>query len=152
MTETENKQNQEQQPALPIDPVNPITGEVETRQPEPEDEELIPIPEGDDDGSLAFLQIPSDASRRQFNCPETTQQKLVNTTFWLIDFYEEIKTKYGFKMLIKVKPSKDAPESEARKFFTNCEDIKYVMRQIKRRNAFPRKVTLRANGNHYFFE
>jgi hypothetical protein len=151
MTETENKQNQEQQPALPIDPVNPITGEVETRQPEPEDEP-IPIPEGDDDGSLAFLQIPSDASRRQFNCPETTQQKLVNTTFWLIDFYEEIKTKYGFKMLIKVKPSKDAPESEARKFFTNCEDIKYVMRQIKRRNAFPRKVTLRANGNHYFFE
>lgn len=27
----------------------------------------------EDDGTLAFLNIPSDASRRQFNCPEVTQ-------------------------------------------------------------------------------
>lgn len=56
------------------------------------------------------------------------------------------------RTLVKMKPEPKAPESEARKFFTNCEDIKYILRQIKKRNAFPRKVTLRANGNHYFFE
>lgn len=148
MTEEKNEQQ------MPVDPVNPITGEIETppQETQEQEEETIPIPEGDDDGSLAFLQIPSDATRRQFNCPEITQQKLVNTSFWIIDYYEEVKTKYGMRTLVKMKPEPKAPESEARKFFTNCEDIKYILRQIKKRNAFPRKVTLRANGNHYFFE
>jgi len=27
-----------------------------------------------DDGTLAFLNIPSDPNSKQFNCPETTQQ------------------------------------------------------------------------------
>lgn len=117
-----------------------------------EDDSPLPIPEGDDDGSLAFLQIQSDPQRRQFNCPEITQQKLVNTTFWVDDYYKDIKTKFGLRYLVKIKPTKDAPDSEAKKFFTNCEDIKYVLRQIDRMNAFPRRVTLRANGNRYFFE
>lgn len=34
-----------------------------------------------DDGSLAFLNIPRDESNRSFNCDETTQSKLVNTSF-----------------------------------------------------------------------
>lgn len=84
MTEEKNEQQ------MPVDPVNPITGKIETQPQttqEPE-EETIQIPEGDDDGSLAFLQIPNDTTRRQFNCPEITQQKLVNTSFWIIDYYE----------------------------------------------------------------
>lgn len=39
-----------------------------------------------DDGSLAFLNIPRDGSSRSFNCDETTQSKLVNTSFWVTDF------------------------------------------------------------------
>lgn len=37
--------------------------------------------ERQDDGSLAFLQIPRDENSRSFNCDETTQSKLVNTEF-----------------------------------------------------------------------
>ena len=44
-----------------------------------EEKECINPPE--DDGSLAWLHIPSDASRRQFNCPGVTQQKLVNAYY-----------------------------------------------------------------------
>ena len=34
----------------------------------------------EDDGSLDFLKIPADETNKHFNCPETTQQKLINLT------------------------------------------------------------------------
>ena len=95
-----------------------------------------------DDGSLAFLNIPRDESNRSFNCDETTQSKLVNTSFWVCDFIEELPTRF----------SKNSPEADAKKFFTGSADILYVCQEIKKRNAFPRRVTLRGNGNRYWFE
>lgn len=41
---------------------------------------------------------------------------------------------------------------EAKKFFTNSSEIKYILQEIKKRNAFPRKVTMRASGTRYYFE
>ena len=106
-----------------------------------------------DDGSLAFLNIAPDPANKHFNCSETTQQKLVNTSFWVIDYIENVKTKFGeSRFLIKVKPEKDSPESEARKFFSNSAEIKYVLKKIRELNAFPRRVTLRASGTRYYFE
>lgn len=114
--------------------------------------------QGEDDGSLAFLRIPRDESSRSFNCDETTQSKLVNTTFWVVDFIEEVPTRFskskGTKgqMLVKIKMSKDDLESNAKKFFTGSSDILYVLKKIKELKAFPRRVTLRSNGNRYYFE
>ena len=111
-----------------------------------------------DDGSLAFLNIPRDESNRSFNCDETTQSKLVNTSFWVCDFIEEVPTRFsktkGTKgqTLVKIKPDKNSPEADAKKFFTGSADILYVCQEIKKRNAFPRRVTLRGNGNRYWFE
>ena len=45
-----------------------------------------------DDGSLSFLNIPRDEKSRSFNCDETSQSKLVNTTFWVVDYIEEVPT------------------------------------------------------------
>lgn len=112
----------------------------------------------EDDGSLAFLNIPRDESNRSFNCDETTQSKIVNTTFWVVDFLEEVPTRFskskGTKgqTLVKIKPNKESPEADAKKFFTGSADILYVLKKIKELNAFPRKVTLRGNGNRYWFE
>lgn len=120
-------------------------------------EEMNNIPK-EDDGSLAFLNIPRDENSRSFNCDETTQSKLVNTTFWVVDFIEEVPTRFskakGVKgqTLVKIKPSKDSLESDAKKFFTGLSDILYVLKKIKEMNKFPRKVTLRGNGNRYYFE
>lgn len=114
--------------------------------------------QGEDDGSLAFLRIPRDESSRSFNCDETTQSKLVNTTFWVVDFIEEVPTRFskskGTKgqTLVKIKMSKDDWESNAKKFFTGSSDILYVLKKIKELKAFPRRVTLRSNGNRYYFE
>ncbi len=106
-----------------------------------------------DDGSLAFLQIPGDANNRHFNCPETTQQKLINLSFWVIDYVESVKTKFGEnRFVVKIKMNQDDKDSDARKFFTNSQEIKYVLQRIKELNAFPRKVTMRAAGTRYFFE
>jgi hypothetical protein len=116
-------------------------------------EEMNNIPK-EDDGSLAFLNIPRDENSRSFNCDETTQSKLVNTTFWVVDFIEEVPTRFskakGVKgqTLVKIKPSKDSLESDAKKFFTGSSDILYVCQEIKKRNAFPRRVTLRGNGSY----
>ena len=106
-----------------------------------------------DDGSLSFLNIQPDEANKHFNCPETTQQKLINLQFWLIDFIEDVKTKFGAnRFLVKIKFKKDDPESEAKKFFTNSSEIKYILQEIKKRNAFPLKVTMRASGTRYYFE
>lgn len=109
--------------------------------------------EMNDDGSLSFLHIPQDESNKHFNCKETKQQQLTNLTFWVIDFIENIKTKFGAeRFLVKIKFEKDAPDSDAQKFFTNSTEIKYVLREIKKRKAFPRRVTMRASGTRYYLE
>lgn len=111
-----------------------------------------------DDGSLEFLKIPRDENNRSFNCDETTQSKLVNTTFWIVDFIEDVPTKFskakGVKgqTLAKIKPERDSPDSAAKKFFTGSADILYVLQKVKEMNKFPRRVTLRGNGNRFYFE
>ena len=111
-----------------------------------------------DDGSLEFLKIPRDEKSRSFNCSETSQSKLVNTTFWVVDFIEEVPTRFskakGTKgqTLVKIKPQKDSPESEAKKFFTGSADILYICQKIRELDKFPRRVTMRSNGNRYYFE
>lgn len=106
-----------------------------------------------DDGSLAFLKIEPDKGTRFFNCPETTQQKLINLSFFVIDYIDDVKTKFGNeRFLVKIKFNLDDKEGEARKFFTNSSEIKYVLGKIKELNAFPRKVTMRASGTRYFIE
>jgi hypothetical protein len=106
-----------------------------------------------DDGSLSFLSIPEDVNSRRFNCPETSQQKLINTSFWVCDYLEDMKTKFGGnRFLVKIKNNKDDSDSDAKKFFTNSQEIKYVLVKIRELNAFPRKVTMRASGTRYYFE
>ena len=111
----------------------------------------------EDDGSLAFLNIPRDENSRSFNCDETTQSKLVNTSFWVVDFIEEVPTRFSKskgtagQTLVKIKPERDCPDSYARKFFTGSAEILYVLKKIREMDAFPRKVTLRGSGNRYYF-
>lgn len=68
-----------------------------------------------DDGSLSFLNIQPDEANKHFNCPETTQQKLINLQFWLIDFIEDVKTKFGAnRFLVKIKLRKTTPKAKRR--------------------------------------
>ena len=112
----------------------------------------------EDDGSLAFLKIPRDENSRSLPGDEIKQSKIVNTSFWVFDFLEDIPTRFSKQKgtsgqtLVQIRPRKDNPDSEAQKFFTGSTDILYVLREIKKRKAFPRKVTLRANGNRFYFE
>lgn len=111
-----------------------------------------------DDGSLAFLNIPRDENSRSLKGDTIKQSKLVNMTYWVFDFLEEVPTRFsktkGTKgqTLVQVRPKKESPESEAIKFFTGSSDMLYVLREIKKRNAFPRRVTIRGDGNRYWFE
>ena len=77
-----------------------------------------------DDGSLAFLQIEPDANNKHFNCSEITQQKLINLSFWVIDFLDDVKTKFGTgRFLVKIKFNKEDPDKDARKFY-------YLLRRL----------------------
>lgn len=112
-------------------------------------------PKGEDDGTLAFLNIPQDETNIHFNCPETTQQKLINLSFYVVRFIDGIKTKFGTeRFIVKIRHLDNSPDKPGKeeKFFTNSSEIKYVLREIKKRNAFPRKVTMRASGTRYYFE
>jgi len=106
-----------------------------------------------DDGSLSFLKIQPDTTNKHFNCSEITQQKLINLSFWVIDYLDDVKTKFGNnRFLVKIKFNQNDPDCEARKFFTNSHEIKYVLGKINEMSAFPRKVTMRASGTRYYFE
>ena len=106
----------------------------------------------EDDGSLEFLHIPQDENNKHFNCRETTQQQLINREFWVFDYIENVKTKFGAeRFLVKIKFNRDDKEEDARKFFTNSQEIKNVLKEIRKRDKFPRKVTMNASGTRYYF-
>lgn len=96
-----------------------------------------------DDGSLAFLNIPRDESNRSFNCDETTQSKLVNTSFWVCDFIEDVPTRFsktkGTKgqTLVKIKPDRNSPEADAKKFFTGQPTFSTFVRKSRSATPFP---------------
>lgn len=122
------------------------------------EDNIIKTDNSEDDGSLAFLKIPRDVNSRSFNCDETTQSKLVNTQFWVVDFIEDVPTRFtkqkGTKgqTLVKIKKNKDSPDSEAKKFFTGSQDILYICQRLRDMDKFPRRVTMRGNGNRFWFE
>lgn len=102
-----------------------------------------------DDGSLAFLNIATEQTLKYFNCLEIKQSDLVNLTFTIEDYLSDLKTKHGEgRYLVKI----TTQEGATRKFFTNSQDIKFVLDKIRELNAFPRRVTLKKNGQRYFFE
>lgn len=47
-----------------------------------------------DDGSLACLNIPRNADSRSFNCDVITQSKLCNREFYVLDYIEDVPTRY----------------------------------------------------------
>lgn len=106
-----------------------------------------------DDGSLSFLKIKPNEQSKHFNGKEVTQQSLINTSFWICDYVKDVKTKYGEgRYLVKAKNELNDTESQSFKFFTNSQDIKYILDKIAELNAFPRKVTMRMKGNYYYVE
>lgn len=109
--------------------------------------------EMEDDGTLGALKIPVDKDSRYFNCSEINQQRLLNLSFWVINYISGVKTKFGDnRTVVLIKFDLKDSESNSKKFFTNSHEIKYVLEQIKEMNKFPRKVTMRASGNRYYFE
>lgn len=82
----------------------------------------------------------------------------MNTSFWVFDFLEDVPTRFSKakgtagQTLVQIRPERNSPEAESRKFFTGSQEILYVLREIKKLGKFPRKVTLRGNGNRYWFE
>ena len=76
----------------------------------------------------------------------------------MTDFIEEVPTRFskakGAKgqTLVKIKSDKDNPKSDAKKFFTGSAEILYILQKIKEMKDFPRRVTLRVNGNRDYFE
>lgn len=121
-------------------------------------EEVKNNAEMEDDGTLSFLKIPRDENSRSLKGDEVKQSKIVNTSFWVFDYLEDVPTRFSRskgksgQTLVQIRPSKDSPESDAQKFFTGSSDILYVLQKIREMKKFPRLVTLRADGNRYYFE
>ena len=116
-------------------------------------ERFVNTPDGDD-GGLQCLNIPPNPNRNYFNCRETTQGRLQNSTFYVIDFQEVKKTKFGVnqKYVVKIKDRLNDPESAAQKFFTGSKDIIYILDKLREMDKLPRRVTLRGSGMNYWFE
>lgn len=49
----------------------------------------------EDDGSLAFLNIPRDENSRSLKGDDVKQTRIVNTTFWVFDFLEDVPTRFS---------------------------------------------------------
>lgn len=108
---------------------------------------------------LSDLNIPKDETNMFFNCPQEKQSNLVNRTFLVCDYREGVETRFSRqggekkgKTLVFIKFHANDPESESRKFFTGSKDILYTLRQLGERNAFPCQVTLKMDGQRFWFE
>lgn len=55
----------------------------------------------EDDGTLACLHIPADESNKRFACKAERQENLIGKTFWLLDFFPEVQTRFGSRYLYK---------------------------------------------------
>lgn len=91
----------------------------------------------EDDGTLACLHIPADRANKRFQCPEEQQTNLVNKTFWVVDYFPEVTTKFGIRHLFKMKYNLDDAETEARKVFTGASDICYVLDWLGENGKLP---------------
>jgi len=106
-----------------------------------------------DDGTLSFLKIKRNPEREWFQCKQIKQRDLEDKTFYVLDYKDVIKTKYGTdRVVVLVGKTSDALEKDCGKFFSNSTDIKYVLKEIRKLNKFPRQVTLRKHerGGYYF--
>ena len=99
--------------------------------------------------TLQSLNIKPDSENKHFHCRETTQRKLINTTLNVLDYIDGVKTKFGASRYI-VKIQLDS--GDVQKFFTNSQEIKYTLGEVKKMEAFPVRVTMRAEGSRYFLE
>ena len=112
----------------------------------------------EDDGTLACLNIPRDESNTSYNCEKVSQSTLVNMSFWVFGFVENVPTRFSKakgkdgQMLVHIRMNKDDKESEGKKFFTGSPDILYVCKKLKEMGKLPRKVTMKGYGNKYWFE
>lgn len=106
-----------------------------------------------DDGTLAFLGITRNERDKRFTCKEEQQSNLVNKTFWVMDYFPNVTSKYGERYIFKIKYNLEDEESAARKVWTGSTDIQFILDKIGELGKFPRRVTLRKDGkNHYYFE
>ncbi|MCD8282393.1 MAG: hypothetical protein LUC22_03955 [Prevotella sp.] len=115
------------------------------------DEELEFTEQPQDDGGLAFLNIPRNKENKSYTCKQASQTDLLNTTFWVLDF-TLVKTRFSKdgdapRALMLVKKA----DGELVKVFTGSQDIIYILQEIEKRDAFPRRVTLKGNGTRFWF-
>lgn len=69
----------------------------------------------EDDGTLACLGITKNEKDKKFTCKEEQQSNLVGKTFYVLDYFSGVSTKYGERYIFKIKFNLDDPETEARK-------------------------------------
>lgn len=112
-----------------------------------------PTNDAEDDGTLAFLGLDTDRDTKTFSCPAKRQTELVGESFWILDYFGDIKTKDGStKYLYKAKMNLDDPDELAFKVWTGSPECWAVLDKLAELDKFPRKVTLcrRSKGAMYF--
>lgn len=89
-------------------------------------------------GDLNLKWEPADGKKR-FDCPIVPIGDIVNVPIVLEDFETGIKTKEGEdRYLVKIKVNGDD-----KKFFTNSEEMKNLLDQIREGNYFPVETTIK---------
>ncbi len=103
-----------------------------------------------DDGSLACLGLNTDREGKSFSCPVAQQQELVGKTFFIVDAFADVELKGKNMYLYKMKPTLDAPESEARKVWTGSKECMRILKVLIDNELLPRRVTLKAGNRGAF--
>lgn len=89
-------------------------------------------------GDLNLKWEPADGKKR-FDCPIVPIGDIVNVPIVLEDFETGIKTKEGEdRYLVKIKAG-----SEDKKFFTNSEEMKSLLDQMREGDYFPVETTIK---------
>lgn len=93
-------------------------------------------------GDLGLKWVPADGKKR-FDCRATRIKDIVNIPIVIEDFEVDVTTKEGEHRHLVFFSERDHPEIK-KKFFTNSEEMKNLLDQMRENNMLPVETTIKS--------
>ena len=104
-------------------------------------------------GVLRNLNERYETENRFFDCPVVQLSQLENRMFYILDFADGARTKFGEgRYIVKVSGRPDDDPKNIRKFVTNAGRLKYTLDALRESGQLPCRVMLKKQNRQYSFE
>ena len=102
---------------------------------------------------LRNLNERYETDNRFFDCPVVQLSQLENRIFYILDFADGARTKFGDgRYIVKISGRLNDDPKNVRKFVTNAGRLKYTLDALRESGQLPYRVILKRHNRQYSFE